>query len=107
MLRRNGRTYLTEHVVARVMRSSLEPNSTARLLVVWVRLMALVGAVCASQIERKIVDITTADSEDGLLVRHRAAVVVLLLSLARCFEYIPMDTNIPSRSRTRWTRRRS
>jgi hypothetical protein len=59
--------YLTRQVIVRVVRGSLELDSAVKLGSVWIRMMTYVGAVCASRNRRGIVDITAADSEDGLL----------------------------------------
>jgi hypothetical protein len=65
--RKNTNTYLTRQAIVRVVRGSLELDGAVELGSFWIRMMAYVGAVCASQGRRDIVNITAADSEDGLL----------------------------------------
>ena len=45
----NARTYLTQHIVVGVVRSSLDPDSARRLVGIEMYMLALVRAVCASQ----------------------------------------------------------
>lgn len=86
---------------------SLNPDSARRLVGVGVYMLALVGAVCASQWERDLVNVAATDGEGGFLVRHGAAAVLVLLTVSLYGEPQACAEDIPSRNYTRWTRHRS